>query len=98
MKMVSAPLQKGDKRSVYHFEVYHIDYNKTLQEKISEKKHTEFDYKKGYIKIESQSAGNTTNKAAEYTDLRGNTQSKNTLIQYNTFIVDQVADNIMRFI
>jgi type III restriction enzyme len=94
MKLVSFPLPKGT-RSSYHFEVYHIDYSKTPEQKISKKKHMEFDYKKGFIEIESQPDDNSTDKTAEYTDLRGEVRLKNTLIQHNSFSVDQVIDNII---
>jgi type III restriction enzyme len=94
MKLTSVPLQTGD-RSAYHFEVYNIDYSKNPTEKISNKKHTEFDYKKGYIEIESQPEDNMTEKTAEYTDLQGDITAKNTLIQHKSFTIDEVIDRII---
>jgi type III restriction enzyme len=95
MRLVSVPLQKGG-RSAYHFEVYHINYDTKLQQKVSEKEHKEFDYRKGFIVIESQPEDNITDKTTEYTDLRGEVSLKNTSIQHNSYTIDQVVDNIIR--
>jgi len=91
MKLNSSPLQKGG-RSKFHFEVFHIDYEKEPKEKLSTKKHTEFDYTKGYIELQSQIE--QTEKETEYTDLSGEIRSKNTLIQYNTYTIDEVVNKI----
>lgn len=92
MKLNSSPIQNGI-RSKHHFEVYHIDYEKEPKEKISDKKHTEFDYTKGYIEIQSQVE--QTEKETEYTDLTGEIRAKNTLIQYNTYTIDEVVNKII---
>ena len=92
MKLNSSPLQKGY-RSKHHFEVFYIDYEKEPKEKLSEKKHTEFDYTKGYIELQAQVE--QTEKETEYTDLAGEIRAKNTLIQYNTYTIDEVVNKII---
>lgn len=92
MKLNSSPLQKGY-RSKHHFEVFHIDYEKEPKEKLSEKKHNEFDYTKGYIELQAQVE--QTEKESEYTDLTGEIRAKNTLIQYNTYTIDEVVNKII---
>jgi type III restriction enzyme len=92
MKLVSSQIQKGD-RAKHHFEIFHIDYEKQPKEKISEKKHTEFDYTKGFIELQSQLP--ESEKETEYTDLSGDIRSKNTLIQHNTFTIDEIVNKII---
>jgi len=53
MRLISSPLADGE-RTKYHFDVFNIDYTRNPQEKFSERKHDEFDYTKGYIKLQSQ--------------------------------------------
>jgi len=91
MRLVSSPLSKADRKK-YHFEVHQIDYEKKAIEKESKKKTSEFDYTKGYIKLQSQVE--ETVKEAEYTSLAGEISSKNTLIHYNTYTVDEVVNKI----
>ena len=91
MRLVSSPLSSGD-RHAHHFEIYQIDYNKEAIEKDSGKKQTEFDYTKGYIELQSQVE--ETEKETEYTSLGGDISSKNTLISYNTFTVDEIVNKI----
>ncbi|MGI8580749.1 MAG: DEAD/DEAH box helicase [Chitinophagaceae bacterium] len=91
MRLISAPLTKGD-RAEYHFEVHHMDYSKEPIEKESNKTQNEFDYTKGFIELQSQVE--ETEKESEYTDLAGGVSSKNTLIQYNTYTVDEVVNKI----
>ncbi|MDD2753856.1 MAG: DEAD/DEAH box helicase family protein [Candidatus Portnoybacteria bacterium] len=92
MKLQSSPLQRG-KRSNNHFEVYHIDYEKEAKVKDSVMKHTEFDYTKGYIELQSQVE--QTEKETEYTDLTGGIKAKKTLIHYNTYTIDEVVNKII---
>jgi type III restriction enzyme len=91
MRLTSAPLSEGD-RSRYHFELHHINYEKEPIEKESKKKLQEFDYTKGYIELQSQLE--ETEKETEYIDLTGSISSKNTLIQYNTYTVDEIVNKI----
>ncbi|MBS3998948.1 MAG: DEAD/DEAH box helicase family protein [Desulfobulbaceae bacterium] len=91
MKLVSSPLTIGD-RALHHFEVYNIDYSRNPQEKFSERKHDEFDYTKGYIKLQSQIED--FEKDTEYTNLFGVSESKSTLIHYATYTVDEIVNKI----
>lgn len=91
MKLVSSPLMAGE-RAKYHFEVYNIDYSRDPQEKFSERKHDEFDYTKGYIKLQSQIED--IEKDTEYTNLFGVSESKSTLIHYATSTVDEIVNKI----
>lgn len=91
MRLIASPLSKGD-RYKYHFSVHQINYEKEAIEKDSKKKTQEFDYTKGYIELQSQIE--ETEKEAEYTDLFGLINSKNTLIHYNTYSVDWIVNKI----
>jgi len=92
MKLTSSSLKKQD-RSKYHFEVYQINYEKEPKEKLSNKKHTEFDYRKGYIELLSQVEH--AKKETKYSDLKGEIRAKNTLINYNTYSIDEVVNKII---
>ena len=92
MKLTSSPVIDGE-RSAYHFEIYNISYDKEPQEKISEKKHNEFDYTKGFIELQSQVED--IEKDTEYTSLNGRIESKNTLIHYNTYTIDEIVNKII---
>jgi type III restriction enzyme len=91
MKLISASIGNGE-RSKYHFKVHQVDYKKEAIEKEAKKKLQEFDYTKGYILLQSQSED--IQKESEYTDLYGSVQSKNTLVHYNTWTLEQVANKI----
>lgn len=91
MRLDSFPLAKSD-RVKYHFELHQIDYIKDPIEKESQKKHQEFDYTKGFIELQSQVE--ETEKEAEYTSLTGEISSKNTLIHYNTYTIDEIVNKI----
>jgi len=91
LKLTSSPLANGE-RIKYHFEVFNIDYTRNPQEKFSERKHDEFDYTKGYIKIQSQIED--LEKDTEYTNLLGVSESKNTLIHYATYTIDEIVNKI----
>jgi len=91
MRLTASSLTKGD-RSKYHFNVYQINYAKEAIEKDSKKQHQEFDYTKGYIELQSQVE--ETEKEAEYTDLLGFVNPKNTLIHYNTFSIEWIVNKI----
>lgn len=92
MRLTSAPLAKGD-RVKHHFELHQINYEKEAIEKETKKKHQEFDYTKGYIVLQSQVE--ETEKEAEYTSLGGEISSKNTLIYYNTYTIDEIVNKII---
>lgn len=91
MRLYSSPLAKSD-RVKYHFELHQMDYIKDPIEKESQKKHQEFDYTKGFIELQSQVE--ETEKEAEYTSLTGEISSKNTLIHYNTYTIDEIVNKI----
>ena len=90
-RLVSSPIEKGD-RSKYHFEVYHINYDKKPITKETKKEHQEFDYTKGFIELQSQVV--KSEKESEYTDLTGAVSSKKTLINYNTYTIDEIVNKI----
>ena len=92
MRLTSSPLAKGD-RTIHHFELHQIDYEKEPLEKEAKKKHQEFDYTKGFIKLPSQLE--ETEKETEYTSLAGEISSKNTLIHYNTYTIDEIVNKII---
>lgn len=90
-KLISTPLEKGD-RSKHYFEVHHINYDKKATTKEATKDHKEFDYTKGFIELQSQVV--ESEKESEYTDLSGAISSKKTLIHYNTYTIDEVVNKI----
>ena len=57
------------------------------------KDHTEFNYTKGFIELQSQVE--QSEKKTEYTDFGGDISSKKTLIHYNTYTIDEVANKIV---
>jgi type III restriction enzyme len=91
MKLISSPLTTND-RSKYHFEVYSINYSRDPQEKFSERKHDEFDYTRGFIKLQSQVED--IEKQTEYTNLFGISENKSTIIHYATWTIDEVVNKI----
>lgn len=91
MRLNSVPLTKGD-RTQFHFEIHQINYDKEAIEKETKKQHQEFDYTKGYIELQSQVE--EAEKETEYTSLLGEISSKNTLIHYNTYTVDEIVNKI----
>ncbi len=91
MKLSSRVLTEG-KRSNFNFELYNINYDKLQVEKESKKEHSVFDYTKGYIELIAQAE--EAEKDTDYTDLKGTISSKRTLIQYNTYTVDEVVNKI----
>ena len=93
MKLTSSILTEGE-RSKYNFELYNINYDKKHVEKESKKDHKVFDYTKGYIELIAQAE--EAEKETDYTDLAGVISSKKTLIQYNTYTVDEVVNKIMK--
>ena len=90
-RLISTPLNDGD-RNKHHFEVNHINYNKKATTKETTKDHKEFDYTKGFIELQSQVI--ESEKESEYTDFSGAVNSKKTLIHYNTYTIDEVANKI----
>jgi len=91
-KLVSSPLTNTDRKK-HHFAVHQIDYTKKAIIKDSKKEHTEFDYTKGYIELQSQVI--ESEKESEYTDFQGRISSKRTLIQYNTYTIEETANKIL---
>lgn len=91
-KLVSSPLTHTDRKK-YHFAVHQIDYSKKAITKDSKKEHAEFDYTKGYIELQSQVV--ESEKESEYTDFQGHISSKRTLIQYNTYTIEETANKIL---
>ncbi|MBL4576509.1 MAG: DEAD/DEAH box helicase family protein [Opitutaceae bacterium] len=91
-RLISVPLEKGGREKL-HFKVHHIDYTKKATTKEATKDHTEFDYTKGFIELQSQVE--ESEKESEYTDLTGAISSKKTLIQYNTYTIGEVANKIV---
>lgn len=91
MKLTSSVLREGE-RAKYNFVLYNINYDKDQQKKEAKKDTKVFDYTKGYIELISQIEDEDKN--TEYTSLTGEVYSKNTLIEYNTYTVDEVANKI----
>lgn len=91
MRLVSSPLAKGD-RAKHHFELHQIDYEKEAIEKEAEKKPHEFNYTKGFIKLQSQVE--EIEKKIDYISLANKISSKNTLIHYNTYTIDEIVNKI----
>lgn len=91
MKLISSVLREGE-RAKYNFILYNINYDKEPQEKEAEKETEVFDYTKGYIELVSQVED--IEKDTEYTSLAGEIYSKNTLIEYNTYTVDELVNKI----
>lgn len=91
MKLISCVIKKGG-RNKYSFDLYNINYDKDQIEKGSKREHKEFDYTKGYIELIAQVE--ESEKTTEYTNLSGKIRSKNTLIEYNTYTVDELTNKI----
>ena len=91
MKLTSSILKSGE-RAKYNFTLYNINYDKDPQEKEAKKDTESFDYTKGYIELISQIEDEE--KGTEYTNLAGEIYSKNTLVEYNTYTVDEVVNKI----
>lgn len=91
MKLISCVIKESG-RSKYNFDLYNINYDKDPIEKESKREHKEFDYTKGYIELIAQVE--EAEKTTEYTDLSGKIRSKNTLIGYNTYTVDEIINKI----
>ena len=91
MKLISCVIKEGG-RSKYNFDLYNINYDKDQIAKESKREHKEFDYTKGYIELIAQVE--EAEKTTEYTDLSGKSRSKNTLVDYNTYTVDEITNKI----
>lgn len=91
-RLISGTLLKED-RSKYNFKIHQIDYTKKPIKKDVTKNHTEFNYTKGFIELQSQVE--KTEKESEYTDFTGAINSKNTLIYYNTYTINEVVNKIV---
>lgn len=91
MKLTSSILKEGD-RAKCNFTLYNINYDKEPQEREASKDTEVFDYTKGYIELISQVED--VEKGTEYTSLAGEIYAKNTLIEYNTYSVDEIVNKI----
>ena len=91
MKLTSSVLREGD-RAKYNFTLCNINYDKEPQEKEASRDTEVFDYSKGFVELISQVEDDE--KGTEYTSLAGETYSKNTLIEYNTYSVDEIVNKI----
>lgn len=91
--LASKVLELGD-RSVYHFNLHTIDYTKEERavEKKQEKQQEVFDLTKG-IKLVSQIE--SEKKETEYEDVKGNLQTKTTIIQKETISVTEIVNKII---
>src|SRR5690606_32353239 len=90
-RLTSKVLMEGE-RSKHNFTVHHINYDKKPITIETTKDHTEFDYTKGFIELQSQVE--ESEKETDYTDFTGEINSKKTLIHYNTFSIDEVVNKI----
>ena len=90
-KLISTPLKEGE-RSKHHFKVHQLNYDKVAKTKKVTKDHKEFDYTKGFIELQSQVV--KSEKESEYTDFTGKIDSKKTLINYNTYTINEVVNKI----
>ena len=79
-------------RSKHNFTVHHINYDKKPTTVKTTKGHTEFDYTKGFIELQSQVE--ESERETDYTDFTGEINSKKTLIHYNTFTIYEVVNKI----
>lgn len=92
MRLTSEVLKTGE-HAKYHFDLHTINYDKR-EKTVEAKKNTKvFDYSKGYIDLVSQIE--QKQKATEYENLSGAGFVKDTVIEYNTYSIDEVADKIM---
>ena len=91
MKLTSSVLKEGD-RAKYNFALCNINYDKEPQEKEASRDTEVFDYTKGFIELISQVEDDE--KGTEYTSLAGEVYAKNTLIEYNTYSVDEIVNKI----
>ncbi len=80
-------------RSKYNFALYNINYDRVQKEKDARQENKEFDYTKGYINLIAQVE--KSEKETEYISLSGRNTSKNTLVTYNTYTVEEVVDKII---
>ncbi len=92
VRLTSEILTKGE-RSKYHFDLYHINYDKK-EKAVKAKKNTEiFDYSKGYINLVAQVE--KIEREAEYEDLGGIIKPKTTIIHKEVLSIDEVVDKIV---
>lgn len=91
MRLASSILKDGD-RAKYNLVLYNINYDKEPEEREANKNTEVFDYTKGYIELIAQIEDEE--KGTEYTNLAGEIFSKNTLIEYNTYTIDEVVNKI----
>jgi len=91
MKLTSSIVKQGE-RYQYNFALYNINYDKDPQEKEHKRNVEIYDYTKGYIELIAQIEEDE--KSTEYTSLAGETYYKNTLVEYNTYSVDEIVNKI----
>lgn len=92
IRLASVALGSGD-RSKYHFDVYNIDFTKEEKEIEAEEDTAEFDYSKGYTNLVSQVERD--DKETEYEDLKGGIMRKMTIVQKETYTIDEVVAKIV---
>lgn len=92
VRIASVPLISSD-RAKYHFDIYNIDFTKKEKE-VSAAKDTEvFDYSKGYTNLVAQVE--RVDKETEYEDLAGVIKPKHTIIQKETYSVEEVVNKVV---
>ena len=92
VRLASVSLTSGE-RAKYHFDIYNIDFTKDEKEVKASKDTEEFDYSKGYTDLVSQVERDE--KETEYEDLNGGIMRKTTIIQKETYTIDEVVAKIV---
>lgn len=92
VRLASIPLDTGE-RAKYHFDIYNVDFTKNEKEVRAEKETEVFDYSKGLTKLVAQVE--RVERETEYEDLSGAVKSKHTVIQKETYTVDEVVGKII---
>ena len=92
VRLASVSLTSGE-RAKYHFDIYNIDFTKDEKEVKASKDTEEFDYSKGYTNLVSQVERDE--KETEYEDLKGGIMRKTTIIQKETYTIDEVVAKIV---
>lgn len=92
VRVVSSIVLEAD-RAKYHFTLHTINYSKQEIESESTSETTEFDYSKGYAKLEAQVE--QIESDSEYEDLYGTTRTKSTILQKEVLTIDEVVDKII---
>jgi len=92
MRLTSVPLTSGE-RDKYHFDIYHVDYEKE-EKSVKAMQDTQiFNYTKNFIKLVSQAE--QVDRETEYQDLEGIIKPKHTIIYKKVYAVDEVVQKIV---